>query len=627
MPNWQKWRNNATMQPKAFADLRTFVTFLESHGALYRVRAEVDPYLEITEICRRLLAEGGPAVLFERVKGANMPVLANLFGTQERVGMAIGRSLLELQALGSLLAELKQPEPPKGLKGTLKLLARLQRVRHMPIRTVRRPPCQEVVWKGEQIDLRRLPIQTCWPEDAAPLVTWPLVISQGPKGGPVNIGIYRMQVIGPNRLIMRWLKHRGGAQHAQEHAQEHGSIIPIAVAIGCDPGTILAAVTPVPESLSEYAFAGLLREKRVETTPALTVPLPVPAGAEIILEGVVDLRDQAAEGPFGDHTGYYNEVENFPVFTVHCITMRHNPIYLSTYTGRPPDEPAILALALNRIFVPLLRKQFPEIQAFHLSMEACSYRVAVVSLTKGYPGHAFRVMAGIWGFLRQFLYTKAIIVVEAGIEVDNWATVMAQISQNVHAGRDIQILTNTPIDYLDFASPQAGLGGKMGIDATIKIGAELLAAAPMPDLVDANGWVTQVQKQATFIREIRLLAGGRMAIAQVAGGPKGQGRQAIETIKTLAALGAGADQLWVVDSDINTSSWADLLWAIATRSDPGRDMLLDRQTGGFALDATLKPETGRIWGKVLSMDNECVERVSQRWPEYGLPGKGRPLVS
>ena len=617
---WKKHKNVALTNPRAFSDLQAFITFLESQGALFRVQAEVDPRWEITEICRRLLAEGGPAVLFERVQGSSMPVLANLFGTQARVGLALGRTLAELEALGDLLADLKQPEPPKNFKSALALLARLGRVRHMPTRPIRHPPCQEVVWKDAQVDLRRLPIQTCWPEDAAPLVTWPLVITQGPQGGPINLGIYRMQLIGPNRLIMRWLKHRGGAQHAQEH----GSRLPVAVAIGGDPGTILAAVTPVPETLSEYAFAGLLREKRVETAPALTVPLPVPARAEIILEGVVDLHDQAPEGPFGDHTGYYNEVESFPVFTVHCITMRKKPLYLSTYTGRPPDEPAVLALALNRIFVPLLRKQFPEIEAFHLSMEACSYRVAVVSLKKAYAGHAFRIMAGIWGFLRQFLYTKWIIVVDSGVAVDCWEEVMMQISHTVHAGRDIQVLSNTPIDSLDFASPQAGLGGKMGMDATTKIGAERQAAAAFPPLVTEDGWIAQVYERAPFIREIRLLPGGRMAVAQIEGKP-GQGRQAIQQIQEIAPLSAGADQLWVVDTDIALSSWADLLWAIATRADPSRDLILDRQTGRFALDATVKTETGRPWGQVLRMKHEIVERVSQRWPEYGLPGKGEPL--
>ncbi|MBF0161330.1 MAG: UbiD family decarboxylase [Magnetococcales bacterium] len=607
--------------PKSFPDLRAFVAFLESRGKLVRVQAEVDAHLEITEICRRLLAESGPAVLFERVKGSSMPVLANLFGSQERVGLAIGRTLEELAELGTLLAQLKQPDPPKQWQDAGAWLSRLSRVRHMPTRTIRTPPCQAVVWRGAQVDLRRLPIQTCWPGDAAPLVTWPLVITQGPQGGPINIGIYRMQLIGPNRLIMRWLKHRGGAQHAQAYPNR----LPVAVAIGCDPGTLLAAVTPVPESLSEYAFAGLLREQRVETAAALTVPLPIPAHAEIILEGTVDLNHQAAEGPFGDHTGYYNEVENFPVFTVHCVTMRNNPLYLSTYTGRPPDEPAILALALNRIFVPLLRQQFPEIHQFHLPMEACSYRVAVVSLVKAYPGHAFRVMAGIWSFLRQFLYTKLIIVVDAGVAVDSWEAVMGEISQHLHSGRDMQIFANTPIDYLDFASPLAGLGGKMGLDATRKTGTEQQAAPPLPPLREEREWIGALCAQHAFIRTIHLLPGGRMAIAQLAGGGAGAGALAIALIQAAAPPGGGADQLWVVDDDINPTSWDDLLWAVATRSDPSRDVIIDGKSGRFALDATRKPETGRVWGQVLSMEGSVVERVSRRWPDYGLPGSGAPL--
>lgn len=598
--------------PKSFTDLREFASLLASCGHLVRVRAEVDPHLEITEICRRLLAAGGPAVLFERVRGHTMPVLANLFGTQERVGLAIGRSLPELEELGTLLAGLKQPEPPRGMQEAGSLLARLSRVRHMPTRTRHRPPCQAVVWRGEAVDLRRLPIQTCWPGDAAPLVTWPLVITQGPHGGPINIGIYRMQLLGRNRLIMRWLKHRGGAQHAQVSRMP----MPVAVAIGCDPGLLLAAVTPVPESLSEYAFAGLLREKRVETAPALTLPLPVPAHAEIVLEGTVDLQEQAPEGPFGDHTGYYNEVESFPVFTVQCVTMRSHPWYLSTYTGRPPDEPAILALALNRIFVPLLRQQFPEIQQFHLPMEACSYRVAVVSLVKGYPGHAFRVMTGVWGFLRQFLYTKVIVVVDAGVAVDDWEAVLAAISRQVHGGRDLQVLTNTPIDYLDFASPLAGLGGKLGIDATTKIGPELQAVSPMVPVVGDLSWIAPLLAGAPFIRAIHPLPGGRMAVVQAA---PGEGRRAIGYIHAAVPVGGGADQLWVVDTDIDPASRADLLWAIATRADPGRDLIREQESGRFALDATVKSNTGRVWGQVLHMDEAVTERVTRRWNEYGLP--------
>ncbi|MEO5363745.1 MAG: UbiD family decarboxylase [Magnetococcus sp. DMHC-8] len=604
--------------PQSFVDLRAFAAWLAARGQLVRVQVEVDPALEITEICRRLLATSGPAVLFERVKGSRLPVLANLFGSQERVGMAIGRTLPELAELGRLLAQLKQPEPPRELMDAGRLLARLGRVRHMPTRTVHNPPCQAQVWRGEEVDLRRLPIQTCWPGDAAPLVTWPLVITRGPEGGPVNIGIYRLQLLGRNRLIMRWLSHRGGAQHARAY----GTRLPVAVAIGCDPGTLLAAVAPVPETLSEYAFAGLLRAQRVDVATALTVPLPVPAHAEIILEGVVDLREQADEGPFGDHTGYYNEVEPFPVFTVHCVTMRRQPIYLSTHTGRPPDEPAMLALALNHLFVPLLRQQFPEIEQFHLPMEACSYRVAVVSLHKGYPGHAFRVMAGIWGFLRQFLYTKVIIVVEAGVDVTSWEAVLAAMDRHVHGERDIQVLTNTPIDYLDFASPLAGLGGKMGVDATRKIGPELLAAPPLAPLVTDRTWIEPLRARAPFMRGIHPQPGGRMVIVQVTGAAPGEGRQAIDHIHAAVPPGAGADQVWVVDADIDPDSRADLLWAMATRFDPGRDLVRERTTGRFALDATTKPESGRVWGRVLEMSGEMVEQVTRRWGEYGLPGEG-----
>ena len=597
--------------------------FLEARGELVRVDVPVDPRLEMTEICTRLLAVGGPAVFFTNVIGAEFPVLANLFGTQERVGLAVGRTPRELAELGKLLSDLKQPEPPKGVSGVIDFASQLARVRHMPTKNVTKAPCREVVMEGEQIDLGMFPIQTCWPEDVGPLVSWPVVITRGVDGGPVNMGIYRMQLLSKNRLIMRWLKHRGGAQHAQNYGQK----MPVAVAIGCDPGTILAAVTPVPESLSEYGFAGLLREARVETTAGLYPDLPVPARAEIILEGEVDLSDLAPEGPFGDHTGYYNEVEQFPVFTVKRVTMRENPIYLSTFTGRPPDEPAILALALNRIFVPLLQKQFPEISTFHLSMEAASYRVAVVGLKQDYPGHAFRVMAGIWGFLRQFLYTKYIIVVDDEVDVEDMEEVLTAIGLHVHAGRDLQVLNNTPIDYLDFASPVAGLGGKMGIDATTKIGAEL-------DIVPARAvsnsdirWIRLVLTRYDYILDIRLQAGGLVAVAVVDGVTKDRGRLAIEAIQYEAPLGTGGDQLWVVDSDCDPEASADLFWSMATRSDPSRDVIIDKESGRFAVDATARnvDETGRNWGKTLRMDDETIKKVDRRWPEYGLPGEGQSI--
>ncbi|MBF0623033.1 MAG: UbiD family decarboxylase [Magnetococcales bacterium] len=600
---------------------------LESHGELVEVNAEVDSHLEITEICRRLLAEGGPAVLFNRVEGSDYPILANLFGTERRVGMAVGKSLQELEALGTFLAELKQPDPPRGLKEATSLASRMARVRHMPTKTVRRAPCQEVVWNGTEIDLNQLPIQICWPGDAAPLITWGMVITKGEdEDSPVNLGIYRMQLIGPNKLIMRWLRHRGGALHAREFKGP----MPVAVAIGGDPGTILAAVTPVPETLSEYAFAGLLREERVHVVDAGTVPLQVPAGAEIILEGSVDLEELADEGPFGDHTGYYNEVEKFPVFTVNRVTMRRDPIYLSTFTGRPPDEPAILALALNRVFVPLLRKQFPEIIDFHLPMEACSYRVAVISLQKQYPGHAFRVMTGVWSFLRQFLYTKYIIVVDADVPVMEWQEVMAAIGYHVHAGRDIQLLTNTPIDYLDFASPLPGLGSKMAIDATTKIGVErqVVEPLPAPPLAQTSNWPTAIVRTIPYITKIYRMSNGCMAVVQVNKCEPAEGRKAIEAVWRMVPPGSGADQLWIVDKDVDPSSWSDLLWSLATRTDPARDAVLDKESGRFAIDATnkLADETNRQWGKKLEMAPAIIEKVSRRWREYGLPGSGNPVA-
>ncbi|MBF0285154.1 MAG: UbiD family decarboxylase [Magnetococcales bacterium] len=615
----------AATPPKAFDDLRAFVRFLEERGELVRVRTPVDPHLEVTEICRRLMAQGGPAVLFTNVKGSKLPLLANLFGTQERVGMAIGRSLEELEGLGDLLAEMRNPRPPTGgVGGALDMAMRLSPVRHMPTRRVKNPPCQEVVWAGAEIDLFKLPLMTCWPEDAGPLITWPMVITQGPEGGPVNVGVYRMQVIGKDRAIMRWLPHRGGAQHFRRH----NGPMPVVAAIGADPGLLLAAVTPIPETLSEFAFAGLLREKRVEIAQALTCNLPVPARAEIILEGVVDPLEMADEGPFGDHTGYYNEVESFPVFTVKRVTMRRDPIYLSTFTGRPPDEPAILALALNRVFTPLLKRQFPEITAFHLPMEACSYRVAVVAIEKGYPGHAFRVMTGIWGFLRQFLYTKFIIVVDSGVPVADWPSVMEAMSCNVNAARDVVVIPFTPIDYLDFASPQPGLGGKMGLDATAKLAPELEAVPHRGDLASdpACDWPSAVLRTIPYIRHLRIFPGGGAVALYLDKTTPGQGRKAVEALWRLVPPTAGAEQVWVCDDDLRPGHWGDLLWAMTTRSDPGRDVMLDRRNARFAIDATRKfpQETVRQWGRVLVMDEETQERVTARWGEYGLPGASLP---
>jgi 4-hydroxy-3-polyprenylbenzoate decarboxylase len=457
-----------------YQDLREFIAELEKQGELIRIQTQVDANLEITEICRRTLDKQGPALLFENVKGSNMPVLANLFGTTRRVAMAMGqKDLAALRKLGKLLAELKQPEPPKGLKDAIKKLPVLKQVLNMPVKSIKKGQCQEVIIEGEDVDLSKLPIQTCWPKDVAPLVTWGLTITKGPLKKRQNLGIYRQQVIGKNKLIMRWLSHRGGALDFKDwQAQNPGKPFPIAVALGADPATTLAAVTPIPDSLSEYAFAGLLRGKKTKVCTCLGNDLQVPENAEIILEGVLNPGEMADEGPFGDHTGYYNEVEQFPVFTVEKITHRKNPIYHSTYTGKPIDEPAVLGVALNEVFVPLLQQQFPEIADFYLPPEACSYRMAIVSMKKQYPGHAKRVMMGVWSFLRQFMYTKFVIVVDDDIDVKNWKEVIWAISTRVDPTRDTTLIDNTPIDYLDFASPVSGLGSKMGIDATNKLPGE-----------------------------------------------------------------------------------------------------------------------------------------------------------
>ncbi|MQA67280.1 MAG: UbiD family decarboxylase [Alphaproteobacteria bacterium] len=464
------------------ASLRDFIAFLERRGALVRVRAPVSPVLEMTEIGRRLIGEGGPATLFENLVGADAPyaapwprkVLANLFGTTQRVAWAMGRELDELRTLGESLAFLQHPDPPASLKEALAMLPKLRLALAKNPRTVSDAPCQQVVLRGGDIDLAKIPIQTCWPGEPAPLITFPLVVTKAPGAKPedANLGIYRMQVIGRDRTLMRWLQHRGGAQHLAQHGESSSAPLPVAAVIGADPATTIAAVTPIPDKVSEYAFAGLLRGRRTRLADCVSVPLKVPAEAEMVIEGHVSLSESGNEGPYGDHTGYYNAVERFPVFTVSAITMREDAIYHTTFTGRPPDEPSVLAQALGEVFVPMLRRQFPEIVDFYLPPEACSYRIAVVSIRKAYPGHAKRVMMGIWSFLRQFLYTKYIIVVNDDIDVRSWTDVMWAVATKMDPGRDITIVNDTPIDYLDFASPQPGLGGKAGLDATDKIGPE-----------------------------------------------------------------------------------------------------------------------------------------------------------
>jgi len=453
-----------------YADLRDFLAQLEARGELKRIAQQIDPHLEMTEICDRTLRAKGPALLFENPKGHTIPVLGNLFGTPERVALGMGAESVEaLRDIGRLLAFLKEPEPPKGFKDLWEKLPTFKQVLNMPTKLVKSAPCQDVVIEADDVDLAQFPIQTCWPGDAGPLITWGLTVTRGPYKERQNLGIYRQQVIGRNKVIMRWLAHRGGALDFRDWHEKHpGENFPVAVALGADPATILGAVTPVPDSLSEYGFAGLLRGAKTEVVKCLTNDLQVPASAEIILEGHIAPGAMAEEGPFGDHTGYYNEVERFPVFTITRITHRQGPIYHSTYTGRPPDEPAVLGVALNEVFVPLLQKQFPEITDFYLPPEGCSYRVACVSMKKQYPGHAKRVMFGVWSFLRQFMYTKFVIVTDDDVNVRDWQDVIWAISTRMDPARDCTIIENTPIDYLDFASPVSGLGSKIGFDSTNK---------------------------------------------------------------------------------------------------------------------------------------------------------------
>jgi 4-hydroxy-3-polyprenylbenzoate decarboxylase len=472
----------------SYADLRGFLAQLEGAGELKRVGAEVSPRLEITEISDRVLRAGGPALLFERPAGHRIPVLANLFGSVRRIAAAMGvADAGGLREMGELLAYLKEPEPPKGLRDLWDKFPLFRQVLNMAPRVRSGAPCQEVVLEGNEVDLARLPVQTCWPGDAGPLITWGLTVTRGPAKPRQNLGIYRQQVLGANRVIMRWLAHRGGALDFQDHQRANpGSPFPVAVVLGADPATTLAAVTPVPDTLGEYQFAGLLRGARTELAKCIGSELQVPATAEMVLEGIIKPEDVADEGPFGDHTGYYNEVERFPVMTIERITMRRDPIYHSTYTGKPPDEPAVLGAALNELFIPLLQKQFPEILDFYLPPEGCSYRLAVVRMRKQYPGHAKRVMFGVWSFLRQFMYTKFIVVCDDDVDVRDWKEVVWAVTTRVDPARDTTLVENTPIDYLDFASPLAGLGSKLGIDATNKWPGETARRWGRPIVMDSE---------------------------------------------------------------------------------------------------------------------------------------------
>ncbi len=470
-----------------YKDLRDFIEQLEKIGEIKRISLPVSTHLEMTEICDRVLRAQGPAILFENVAGHSMPVLANLFGTPRRVALGMGEeSVVALREVGKLLAYLKEPEPPKGLKDAWEKWPVLKQVLNMSPKVLSCAPCQDVVWEGADVDLGKLPVQHCWPGDVAPLITWGLVVTRGPDKTRQNLGVYRQQVLAPNKVIMRWLAHRGGALDFRDHCLKHPGVpFPVAVVIGADPATILGAVTPVPDSLSEYQFAGLLRGSKTELVKCIGSDLQVPASSEIVLEGVIHPGELAMEGPYGDHTGYYNEQDKFPVFTIERITMRRDPIYHSTYTGKPPDEPAMLGVALNEVFVPLLQKQFPEIVDFYLPPEGCSYRMAIVSIKKQYAGHAKRVMFGIWSYLRQFMYTKFIIVVDDDIDIRSWQEVMWAITTRMDPVRDTLLVENTPIDYLDFASPVSGLGGKMGLDATNKWPGESQREWGTPIVMDA----------------------------------------------------------------------------------------------------------------------------------------------
>ncbi len=489
-----------------YKDLRDFIGQLEAQGELKRIAQPISPNLEMTEICDRTLRAEGPALLFENPTGYDIPVLGNLFGTPKRVAMGMGaESVTALREIGKLLATLKEPEPPKGLRDALDKLPIYKQVLNMAPKVVKNAPCQRNVIEGADVDLAKLPIQTCWPGDAGPLITWALVVTKGPLKERQNLGIYRQQVIGKNKVIMRWLAHRGGALDFRDWQQARpGERFPVAVALGADPATILGAVTPVPDSLSEYAFAGLLRGSKTEVTKCIGSDLQVPASAEFVLEGYLAPGELADEGPFGDHTGYYNEVDRFPVFTIERITHRDKPIYHSTYTGRPPDEPAVLGVALNEVFVPLLQKQFPEIVDFYLPPEGCSYRMACVSIKKQYAGHAKRVMLGVWSFLRQFMYTKFVIVVDDDINVRDWKDLNWAMTTRMDPARDTGMIENTPIDYLDFASPVSGLGSKMGLDATNKWPGETTREWGVPIVMDA----AVKQRVDELWHELNIFSGG-----------------------------------------------------------------------------------------------------------------------
>lgn len=610
-----------------FKDLRDFLDYLEQRGELKRITHPIDPHYEMTEISDRTLRAKGPALLFENPLGYDFPVLTNLFGTPERVAMGMGRQQVqELRDVGQWLAYLKEPEPPRGLKELIEKLPVFKQVLNMPVKRLRRAPCQEIVWQGDEVDLDKIPVMSCWPDDVAPLLTWGLTITRGPHKKRQNLGIYRQQKIARNKVIMRWLAHRGGALDLRDWMEKHpGEPFPVSVAFGADPATILGAVTPVPDTLSEYAFAGLLRGSRTEVVKSISNDLEVPASAEIVLEGYIDPNELADEGPYGDHTGYYNEVERHHVFTVTHVTMRNKPIYHSTYTGRPPDEPAVLGVALNEVFVPILQKQFPEITDFYLPPEGCSYRMAIVTLKKQYPGHAKRVMLGVWSFLRQFMYTKFVIVCDEQVNARDWPQVIAAMVNHMSPLRDTLFIEHTPIDSLDFASPVVGLGSKIGLDATSKWPAEL--AVSNSDQSDKTTELSLEALKACLSDEADVLdvalpeaANDKLVLLLINKQEAGQAQQLLQRV--VDKLNGDSPLKFVIlcDDDVNIHDWNDVIWAMTTRMDPARDSLRIVGQDLICFDATnkLPDEVEREWGTPIRKDPKLVAKIDSLWDELGI---------
>ncbi|EOI0111478.1 4-hydroxy-3-polyprenylbenzoate decarboxylase [Vibrio cholerae] len=610
-----------------FKDLRDFLDYLEQRGELKRITHPIDPHYEMTEISDRTLRAKGPALLFENPLGYDFPVLTNLFGTPERVAMGMGRQQVqELRDVGQWLAYLKEPEPPRGLKELIEKLPIFKQVLNMPVKRLRRAPCQEIVWQGDEVDLDKIPVMSCWPDDVAPLLTWGLTITRGPHKKRQNLGIYRQQKIARNKVIMRWLAHRGGALDLRDWMEKHpGEPFPVSVAFGADPATILGAVTPVPDTLSEYAFAGLLRGSRTEVVKSISNDLEVPASAEIVLEGYIDPNEFADEGPYGDHTGYYNEVERHHVFTVTHVTMRNKPIYHSTYTGRPPDEPAVLGVALNEVFVPILQKQFPEIADFYLPPEGCSYRMAIATLKKQYPGHAKRVMLGVWSFLRQFMYTKFVIVCDEQVNARDWPQVIAAMVNHMSPLRDTLFIEHTPIDSLDFASPVVGLGSKIGLDATVKWPAELVLSNS--DQSDKTTELSLEALKACLSDEADVLdvalpeaANDKLVLLLINKQEAGQAQQLLQRV--VDKLNGDSPLKFVIlcDDDVNIHDWNDVIWAMTTRMDPARDSLRIVGQDLICFDATnkLPDEVEREWGTPIRKDPKLVAKIDLLWDELGI---------